>query len=130
MSKCIPIINKKKEVCIGAMNKRIIIQIRTITPPELGGVDCGELITDRRKVWAFIRTVKGETLFNNTSIQRVMTHEFYIRYFSDVTFEKNWIEYKNEYYDIIDVENINLENKYYLISANRRGIKSNKANLA
>jgi len=129
MSKCISIFDKKKKVCIGAMNKRIIIQIRSIQPSEGDSVDYGELITDRRKVWAFIRTRKGETIFAGTEIKRTTNFEFYIRYFSDVTFG-NWIEFRKKRYNIVEIENINAENQYYLIFATKRGITSNVANLA
>ena len=120
MSICKQRKESKEKVCIGALSKRITIKIRSIIPPQNSGVDYSEEFESLRKVWAHIETSKGETLFDKSNVERVVTHNVYIRYIADITFE-NWIKYKNEYFRILDVTNLNEQNQFYLLRCTNRG---------
>ena len=130
MAVCKKIRKINRQVCIGGMNKRIEIQARAITPPDFDvTTDYDEEFTEVRTVWSNVVTVTGVQLFDGTGIVRNITHFFYIRYFPNVTFE-NWILFDSEYYDIIDVEDLDHDKRFYRIRASKRGISTNDANLA
>jgi hypothetical protein len=76
-----------------------------------------------------VETPKGLQIFDGTNTIRDITHNFYIRFIPGVTFEK-WILYKNNYYDIISVEDLEIEDKFYLLMCNLRGNQSLPVNQA
>lgn len=127
MAKCSRKQLEKKAVCIGDMREKIQVQIRSITAPTTDGVDYGESFISLKTVWALVETTRGETIFDGTNVERDVTHRFYIRYLPDVTFE-DWIIYKGNYYDIIDVENLQELNDFLLIRVNVRGTTSKEVN--
>jgi len=130
MAVCAPIKKNNRSVCVGAMNKKIEIEARAITPPTFSiNTDYNEDFTLVKTVWANIVTVSGMTTFDGTNVERVVTHFFYFRYIPNITFE-NWIKFRDEYYDIIRVEDLDNDNKFYLAKASKRGTINNQANLA
>ena len=130
MAICVGISAKIKRVCIGALNKRIKIQLRTLTPPaQIDDVDYTETLTLIRTVWSYIETVSGEKQFDGTEIDTQTTHNFYIRYFENVVFG-NWVEYKNQRFRVLSVENFNEQSRFFKIQATNRGVDTNEANLA
>lgn len=121
MAKCVKITRTSKRVCIGALNKKITIKIRTLTPPVGGHVDYGETFTDFKEVWAMCDTVTGVSIFDNaTNIERTITNDFYIRFIPDITIEE-WVQYSNNYYDIVLVENFGIDDRFYRIRTVLRG---------
>ncbi len=130
MAVCQPIRKKNRQVCIGAMNHLIDIQARALTPPAFDvTTDYDEEFTDVKRVWANVVTVTGVQLFDNTGIIRNVTHFFYFRFIPEITFQ-NWVILENEYYDIIDVEDLDHDKRFYRIRASKRGFILNEANLA
>ena len=125
---CTPIPSDSKRVCIGDLSKKIQIQVRSIQPP-LNGVDYGEVFSQTKNVWAMCKTVSGEAIFDDSNIEQTVTHEFYIRYIPNVTFE-NWILYNNKYYDIVGVENLNESDEYLLLRSRIRGNSNLGVNLS
>lgn len=117
------------KVCTGSLNKRIQIQTRHIKPPIGDSVDYTEEFTNIITVWAMLETVTGITIFDDTNVEQIVTHDFYIRYIPNVTFEK-WILFDEQYYDIIRVENFQENNLYCLIRTNVRGRKEIPVNVA
>lgn len=126
---CRPIKTKPFRVCSGDLKHRITLNTRAITTPTADSVDFGEQFTLEQNVYAMIETANGETVFDQTNIEKVITHKFYIRYISNLTFE-DWIVFKGKYYDILTVENLNEENRFMLLNACLRGAVLKPVNFA
>jgi hypothetical protein len=130
-------VRKKKfeHVDIGSMNHRITVEVRSLMPPVGEDTNYGlSFITDI-SVWAMMDTVNGLTVFDGENIERVVTHNFYIRYLPNLTFEK-WIKYYNQYsnktnrYRIYRVEDLGEEHKFYKLYtglAGDIGLEASKA---
>jgi head-tail adaptor len=126
---CATISRKPFRVCIGDMKEPIVINTRSITTPTGDGVDYDETFTSPINTYAMIETAEGETIFDSTNTEKVVTHKFYVRYIADLTFEA-WVLFRGRYYDIINTENINEENRFVLINANVRGTSTLDVNFS
>lgn len=129
MVNCTPIKTKPFRICAGDLRHRIVINTRSILPNQSNGVDFNESFTDPKVVYSMIETVDGETIFDATNVEQVVTHHFYIRFMKNLTFE-GWVLYKQKYYDILGVENLNEEDRFMLIRANLRGTELKPVNFA
>jgi len=109
-----------KRVCIGSLNHKIEIYVRSIKAPAKGSVDFSDEFTLKKIVWAMIESVSGETMFNASNIETVVTHQFYIRYIPGVDIV-DVIVYGGLRYKIVNVENLNNENYFLLIKTSDRG---------
>ncbi|MCK5017303.1 MAG: phage head closure protein [Candidatus Peribacteraceae bacterium] len=122
MAICKKKVRESKRVCIGSLNRKITIQMRDIKPPKGGSVDFTENFTVEREVWAMVESVNNTTFFDETNTEQIVSHNFYIRYIDGVEITaENWIKWRDRYYDIIGVQNLNEENRFYLLRANVRG---------
>ncbi len=123
MAKCEKIRGKKRKVCIGDMNKLIDIQVRTLEPPSTA-FDYDINLTTIDQVFAMIHTasgaISGEAFFDGSNVERFVTHMIYIRFRTDVTAE-TWIKFNDEFYDILNVENLDENNEFLLLKCNVRG---------
>jgi len=135
MAICKKIRRTSKRVCIGALNRKIILEVRTITPPVGGSVDFTETFTEPTTVWANVVTKTGTEIFDETNTVQNISHEIYIRYTPNITPEK-WAKLSSidsgidDYLDIINVENINEENRFYKLSCSFRGPINKPVNYA
>jgi len=128
MTICKNIRGVKRGICIGDLDVKIKVQVRTLNAPE-SGTDFDLTFADEKEVWAMVKTVRGTELFDGVSLTNAYTHEFYIRYSSDFTIDaQNWLEWKNEKYDIVDVENLDERNEFLLLKAIKKGDKDINAN--
>ena len=118
---------KNRRVCIGDLNIRVKIQTRTLESNNTATIELVENFTDVVEVWAAVNTTRGSQLFDGSEISNPFTHNFYIRHRSDIDFEK-WIEYKDEKYDIVDVENLDADDNFLLMKCIKKGTKDNAAN--
>ena len=134
MATCKKIKRLEERVCIGSLNRKIIIYVRSITAPLADSVDYGENLSQPLTVWAMIETVNGVTTFDSSNIERIVTHNIYIRYRANITFE-NWLEVPrinepvSQYYDIIRVENLDENYRFYKLICNLRGDTAKPVNL-
>lgn len=129
MANCSKIKAKPHIVCAGDLKSRIQIYNRSISAPLSINVDFQELFTQPITTFAMIETANGETIFDSTNIEKVVTHNFYIRAIKNLTSE-GWILFKQKYYDILTVENLNEEDRFMLIKANLRGTEALAVNFA
>lgn len=129
MAQCTAKERKTTRVCIGSLNQRIELEIRTLTPNSDNDVDYDEIFTQLKTVWSMVETVTGKTMFDKSNIERVVTHNFYIRFIADVTFE-NWIKYKSQYFDILNVENFSERDSFYKLTTAIRGDDTKPVNWA
>jgi len=95
----------------------------------LDGVDYSLTFDGAITTFANIETVSGETIFDSSNIERDVTHKFYIRFRDSITQEK-WINFKNELYDILTVENLDERNEFLLLRASKRGPDTKPVNEA
>jgi len=131
MAICKKIRRTNEVVCTGDLNRLVTIQVRELKPPTGNSVDYGEEFVTAKDVWAMIETVGNETFFAGTNTVRIVTHLFYIRYISNVEItSENWIKYDGNYFDIIDVENLDYNDRFLKIRANRRGQEAIPVNWA
>lgn len=107
---------------MGDLSKRITLHTRSIRPPDFGDTNFTEEFSNPVVVWAMILTSTGKTIFDGVSLDVQVTHEVYIRHRDGVT-EETWIEYKNDYYDVLRVENLEEDDEFLKISCKVRGDK-------
>jgi len=113
--------------CAGDMDKIISVFVRSIVPPSGLDVDFNENFTEQRNMAASIETVRGEEVFDGTGTVEEVTHKFVVKWQPNITFE-NWVSYKNKRYRIVDVENQNECNRFYIIRATIRGVNTLEVN--
>ncbi|MDH3325169.1 MAG: phage head closure protein [Gammaproteobacteria bacterium] len=119
----------KRKISIGDLNRRITLQGRSIKGLS-DTVDFSETFTDKPvDVDAKVETVNGKTMFDGTNIERVITHNFYIRYDETVTSE-TWIKYKSKNFNIVATENFDERDEYLKLPAYERGPSNNPVNFA
>lgn len=120
MPKCVKISRKKRTVCAGDMRDTIIIETRVITAPQSGSVDFSETFTNTETVWALIETRSGIQEFADVNLDARASHLIYIRFIADVTFQ-NWLTFKGKRYEILDVENLEERDEFYLLRCSPLG---------
>jgi len=127
MAKCFKIYRKIKRVCIGSLNKTIIIHTRSIANKLGQYIDFTETFSDPVTVSAMVETVSGITVFDEVNQEHVVSHNFYIRYIANFTSEK-WIEYDGRYFNILNVDKLNEDNRFLKLMCEERGVKTIAAN--
>jgi SPP1 family predicted phage head-tail adaptor len=121
VAKCITVQRKDTHICVGSLNKKISIFERTLTASSDPDVlDYEEVFTEVSTPWAMLETIKGEVIFDNVSIDRIATHNFYIRYDASIT-QENWIVFNNNHYDILNVENLDENFRFLRLESVIRG---------
>ena len=126
MAICGKIQKKKKEYCIGDLDKRVILQSRSTNSNSF---DLSETFTDIATVWARIETNnKATEFFDGVNLNKAYSHIIVIRYRNDLNGIDTWIEYNDERYNVIDIENINEESDWLLLKCNKKGAKTIEAN--
>ena len=134
MTQCVQVKLKHRKICLGDLNKKILLYTRSITAPDESAedndqVDFGESFTKPKTIWAGIETRTGREIFDGTNLLGVATHYFYVRYRAGLTSE-NWIKFNGEYYDILRVENWEERNEFMLLYSSVRGDSLLKGNMA
>lgn len=114
---------------LGDLKHRITIYARNIKAPidasHNYGLDFKSMIT----VWASIKTLKGDTIFDNVNLDKAISHVMTIRYLPFLT-QEHWITYNHKYYDIVRVQDINEQLRFQILYCNLRGDVSKEANKA
>ena len=128
MAKCQKIQSIHRKVCIGDMRDEIILQDRAITS-VISSADFDETFTTADTVFAMVKTVKGDTVFDGTDTEVDISHHFYIRFIDDITAE-TWISFLDNRFDILDVEDLDSRQEFLLLRATDRGTDANRANEA
>lgn len=135
MAKCKKIVRTDKRVCVGSLNRKIELLTRSLAAPKLGVTGFEEEFTLFKSVWSMIQTSRGSVIFDDSNIERELTHKIYIRYIEDLTAEI-WVrlpsitEGKDNLLDVLRIENLEEENRFLLLSCTIRGDDTKKANEA
>ena len=128
MAVCNNIPRKNTRYCVGDMRKTIKVQVRSITVPIDSSVDHGELLTDFLTVRAIVETVSGVEIFDATNVMvGVVTHQFVIDFRVGVTFE-NMVIFKGRNFRILDVTNIDEEDRFLILRTTERGDETRPVN--
>lgn len=123
---CGNIKRKADKICVGDLKRLIKIINRKIEPADISHTMDFDSFNSVR---ARVDTRRGIDFFNGVNTENAPTHYFYVRYNVDV--EMNYtIEFRDNYYLVVDVENLNEENRFLKISAVKNGPKSNATNWA
>ena len=126
MPQCKPLRRKKRQPCIGDLDTQIQLQNRAIAPPTTS-VDFSEQFTDAATVWAMINSVRGVTIFDNSNVERDVTHEITIRYDASVTAE-TWILHDGKRIDILDVEDLEERHDWLVLRCAILGRSTDRVN--
>jgi SPP1 family predicted phage head-tail adaptor len=114
---------------IGDMRHKIEIRTQAIAPINTDNPDFGENFTLFKTVWAKIDTVSGEEIFAGTSLIKIVTHVFTIRYIATLT-KEFWIFYQGNSYKIVDVEPLDERKVFMKIRCIIRGDQTKPVNYA
>lgn len=129
MADCVKIEAKKSKVCAGSLDREILICSRAIQPPALDGVDFSEDFTTSSMAFAMVDTPNGVTIFDQSNIERVVTHDFHIRFIAGLTAE-SWIKFNGDLYDILQVTNLEERSLFMKLRCNKRGDQTVPTNYA
>lgn len=129
MTQCKNVSPKKRKVCIGDLRKQVTLQVRVIQPASITSANYVEEFTNVITVWAAIKTTRGYQTFSEVGVSNNVTHEVYIRYDSSFTVtSEDWVEIDSLKYDIVDTENLDERNEFYVLRCIRKGVNTVRAN--
>ena len=114
MSRCVNINSKKQIICKGDLRHRIQLFARSLGVNDLLDVDTILDLEDRKTVWASIKTITGESVFDEKGLETNVTHHFIIKYITNIDLMK-MIVYKGKRFRILNAENINEEDNLLII---------------
>jgi SPP1 family predicted phage head-tail adaptor len=121
---------------LGDMRHLILIRTRDITATTPTDIDFDESFTTTNSVYAFIETKEGTEVFDGTNLKSQININFVIRfihgmipYVSGLTEEK-WIDYRDNRYDIVNVESYDERQIFMRLKCNLRGDKTKEVNKA
>lgn len=117
----------RKKYCLSDFRHRIqILKGSVISTEGEYDVDNSQVVLTCR---AKIKTTGGTPYYNGISTETSPTHKFTIPFVKSIPIEKNYMILLNsEYYNIENVMNENEDNLYLIITANKTGNQSQKAN--
>ncbi len=126
MPVCSKIRKKKRQICIGDMRDRVILEDRDLTAPFVG-VDASEVFSNASSIWAMIETVDGVEFFNSVNQAVDVTHFVYVNFDSSITVEK-WLRLENgQRLDILKVDNLDERNSVLKLQCTNRGQDTKEA---
>ena len=113
---------------VGDMRIQISIYTRTMTAPTFGEVDAfSQGHTLIATVWSSIETVRPSRTFDGVDSDTKTTHEFKIRYRTDIL-SKNIIKYDGNSYKIGFVDDTDLRKRFLFLLCELLGEDSAEAN--
>ena len=110
----------RRIITIGDLNQRIKLQTRKLLTQFESGLEDIQAYVTIASPWACVETRRGSDTFDNIELGDTYTHVFHIRYRDNLP-ATIWIEYKNQRYDIVDVENLDERNEFLKICAKLSG---------
>lgn len=134
MTKCIDVRIPKKKICAGDMRNRIEIMLRTQTSPGIGkGLGPVETFTPYTAGFFGIRSANGSNPISGVNINEEATHIFISRYTTKLALldtTKHFPKFRNKYYRILEISNLNEDNLTIFLQCKLLGITDKKASEA
>ena len=128
MSVCVRINGKKRKLCAGDLDNLIMLQNRDIVAPlDFGASEASEKFTDEDFIECMVVTRSGLTLFDGVQIEKVITHQFYIRYYEGLTAEW-WGLFEGRRMDIVRVEDLEERHEWMRLDCSETGTTEKQAN--
>lgn len=121
MVSCVSIKGKKRKICAGDLNSRIGVFERSLEGNVTRSLQYDANFLGGDTVSAMILTRSGSQIIDGVAITTKPTHDFYIRYRSDITDSSHWIIYKGVIYDIIEIENLEERDEFLRIRCIKKG---------
>lgn len=127
---------RKPSICLGDLRHPIQIMkrkqvVNLVYPPP---VESQEDFTLFHKTFAAVRTKRGSKYFNGVAVQPGdIEYIFLILYVSKLSlldFAEHFILYRNIYYRIVNVENLQEDRKYIELNCTPRGVTDKEASKA
>ncbi len=122
MPLCTKLRKKKRQYCIGDLRDEIVLQERSIEPPEtfIDPTDFTEEFTDTLTILSAVNTVNGKTYFDDVGVGTNITHEIGFRFVEGITSE-TWILYKGRRLDILNAEDLDEREGWIRVQCIDRG---------
>lgn len=129
MAKCQKIRRKKRSLCVGDLRDEIVIHDRDITAPLFDTAEQTQTYSNSLTVFASVNTVRGKEIFNGTQLVGVKTHNILIRFLDarEIT-QENVVELKGNYYDVLEVQNLEERDEWLELSCGILGDKTQENN--
>jgi len=124
---------KKKVLCVSDVNKQILIKSRVQNTPKIGEVESSENFETYGRPYSAVKTLRGTQRFDSINIDEKATHLFYIYWadkYENLEVNNYFIEYKDKYYDILEIDVHNENREFLIIQATERGDKTLEASQA
>ena len=104
------------DITVGMLNRRIIIERKTLTPDALGGFD--EVWQPLAQPWAHIKPMSGREMLHADQLNASAISRFIIRCNRNLR-EDDRVLYRGTYYNIRSLVNIDEADEYTEITAER-----------
>lgn len=119
-----------RKVCSTDFRNKIEIQFSSSKPNNSPNVNADASFSNEKTTFAMIKTSKRSQFIDGTNVVDGTNVDFYIRYDSEIDYSKKlWVEFDNNKFDIVDIENIDKWNRVVRLGAIERGNKSFLVNL-
>ena len=116
-------------VCRSARNKTVVIQKRQLQTPGQNSVDYSISLTDQLTVRAMVETVRGVTVFDKTNTERDISHKITFDFQNNsLITAQNYAKIGIVLLDIVTVENVNEDNRLFVLRCALRGPNTQAAN--
>ena len=127
---CKRITKNASKICTADFDKKIKIQTTSIEGTNAPDIESAVSFSDIAVAYAMMKTKPNIRYINGVNVESGITTEIYIRYDSSIDYSLElFIEWSNDKFKVINVENINNENKTIKFNCVRHGDKSINANL-
>lgn len=112
--KCIKIRGKKRQLCVGDLDRVVYVENRNIQPSGNQDIDFKLKFSNPLLKYAMITTENGVTIFDHKNIEQVISHYFYILYDATVTAQR-YVQFENAYFRIAKVQDYDERHQFMLL---------------
>jgi len=120
-----------KRYCIGDLKHLVSFYDKVINSRRDNDIDPNMKFLNETKVWVAVQslnTISGYNIIEGSNINsNSINFKFIARYSTDLL-TKNFISYKEEYYKIINLTDVGLNNEWIEFFIEKKGTINNKTN--
>jgi len=116
--------SKSRSNRIGRLDSMVVLRYRDLKAPTFGAVDFDAELSDHIELEARVRSSTGSKMFRGVAADIRITHFITIRYVEGVS-DEMWIElYGGKLLDILNVENLDEQDRWLVLTCSKRGDKN------